>query len=77
MRRRTLGKQMFDELAQQLAARNSGPHSTKAPGAPSNEGTTTPEPNFGTLLYLISLGVVATATVAVFFGLGFFLLASQ
>jgi hypothetical protein len=35
----------------------------------------TPEPNLGTLLYLISLGLVATATVVVFFGLGFFLLA--
>ena len=39
------------------------------------EGTRTPEPNLGTLLYLISLGVVAIATVAVFFGPGFFLLA--
>ena len=78
MLRRTLGKQAFDELAEQLASRNAGPQSAKAPGAPSdlpNESTTTPEPNLGTLLYLISLGVVATATVVVFFGLGFFLLA--
>ena len=45
-----------------------------APGAPSNEGTTTPEPTLGTLLYLISLGVVATATAVVFLGLAFFLL---
>jgi hypothetical protein len=75
---RTLGKQVFDELAQQLASRNSGPQSAKAPGAPSdlpNEGIRTLEPNLGNLLYLISLGVVAIATVAVFFGLGFFLLA--
>jgi hypothetical protein len=78
MPRRTLGKQAFDELAQQLASRNSGPQSAKAPGAPSdlpNEGVRTPEPNLGTLLHLISIGVVATATVVVFFGLGFFLLA--
>jgi hypothetical protein len=72
-----LGKQMFDELAQQSASQNSGPPSAKAPGAPSdlpNEGVRTPEPNLGTVLYLISLGVVAIATVVVFFGLGFFLL---
>ena len=78
MPRRTLGKQVFDELAQQPASRNSGPQSAKAPGAPSdlpNEGTRTLEPNLGNLLYLISLSVVAIATVAVFFGLGFFLLA--
>jgi hypothetical protein len=78
MPRRTLGKQAFDELAQQLASRNAGPQSAKALGAPSdlpNESTTTPEPNLGTLLYLISLGVVAIATVVVFCGLGFFLLA--
>jgi hypothetical protein len=77
-----LGKQSFDELARQFAARsaprNSGPKSAKAPGTlsdPPYERTTAPEPNVGTLLYLISLGVVAIATVAVFFGLGFFLLA--
>jgi len=78
MPRRTLGKQAFDELAQQLASRNSGPQSAKAPGAPSDlpkEGIKTSEPNLATALYLISLGVVATATVVVFFGLGFFLLA--
>jgi len=78
----TLATPLFVELAQQLASRssrrNSGSQPAKAPGALSdlpNEGTTTPEPNLGTLLYLISLGVVATATVVVFFGLGFFLLA--
>ena len=78
----TLATGLFVELAQQLeprsSRRNSGSQPAKAPGAPSdlpNGGTTTPEPNLGTLLYLISLGVVATATVVVFFGLGFFLLA--
>ena len=78
MPRRTLGKQVFDELAQQLSSRNSGPQSAKAPGAPSdlpNEGIRTPEPNLGTVLYLVSLGVVATATAVVFFGLAFFLFA--
>ena len=77
----TLATPLFVELAQQLASRssrrNSGSQPAKAPGALSdlpNEGTT-PEPNLGTLLYLISLGVVATATGVVFFGLGFFLLA--
>jgi hypothetical protein len=80
MPRRTLPARLFDELAQQRASRNSGPQSAKAPGAPSdlpNEGITTPEPNLGTLLYLISLSVVAIATVVVFFGLGFFLLAHR
>ena len=33
------------------------------------------EPNVGALLYLMSLGVVALATVGVFFGLGFVMLA--
>jgi hypothetical protein len=77
----TLATPLFVELAQQLASRssrrNSGSQPAKAPGALSdlpNEGTTTPEPNLGTLLYLISLGVVATATAVVFLGLAFFLL---
>jgi hypothetical protein len=78
MPRRTLGKQVFDELAQQLASRNSGPQSAKAPDTladPPNERTTAPKPNVGTLLYVIPLGFVATAIVVIFFGLGFFLLA--
>jgi hypothetical protein len=77
-----LGKQLFDELARQFVARsaprNSGPTSAKAPSTlsdPPNERTRALEPNVGTLLYLISLGVVAIATVVVFFGLGFLLLA--
>jgi hypothetical protein len=81
MHRRMLRKQSFDELARQFAGRsaprNSGPKSAKAPGTlsdPPNERTTAPEPSVGTVLYLISLGVVAIATVVVFFGLAFFLL---
>ena len=76
MPRRMLPARLFDELAQQPASRNAGPQSAKAPGAPSdlpNEGVRTPEPNLGTLLHLISIGVVATATVVVFFGPGFLL----
>jgi hypothetical protein len=75
---RTLPAQLFDEWAQYLASRNSGPQSAKAPGAASDrpdERTTAAEPHVGTLPHLISLGVVATATAAVFFGLAFFLLA--
>jgi hypothetical protein len=82
MHRRMFRKQSFDELARHFAARNaprnSAPKSAKAPGTlsnPPNGRTTAPEPHFGTLLYLISLGVVATATVVVFLGLAFFLLA--
>jgi hypothetical protein len=74
---RTLPAWLFDERAQHLASRNSGLQSAKAQGAlsdPSNERTTAAEPHVGTLLYLISLGVVATATAVVFFGLGFFCL---
>lgn len=80
--RRMLGKQLFDELVRQLAPRsrprNSDAQSAKAPGTlsdPPNKRTRAPQPNVGTLLYLVSLGVVATAIVVVFFGLGFFLLA--
>jgi hypothetical protein len=75
---RTLPAWLFDERAQHLGSRNSGPQSAKAPGAlsdPPNERTTAAEPHVGTLLYVISLGVVATATAVVFFGLAFFLLA--
>jgi hypothetical protein len=78
----TLATGLFVELAPQLASRssrrNSGSQPAKAPGAPSdppNERTTAPEPYVGTVLYLISFGVVATATAFVFFGISFFLLA--
>jgi hypothetical protein len=75
---RTLPARLFDERGQQLASRKSGPKSAKAPGTltdPPDERTTAAESHVGTLLYLISLGVVATATAVVFFGLAFFLLA--
>jgi hypothetical protein len=78
----TLATPLFVELAQQLASRssrrNSGSLPAKAPGALSdlpNEGTGTPGTSLGTLFYLISFGVVATATAVVFFGISFFLLA--
>jgi hypothetical protein len=69
---------LFDELAQRFAARNSGPQfaNTGALSASLNERTRALQHNVGALLYLISLGVVAVAaTVVVFFGLGFLLLA--
>jgi hypothetical protein len=73
---RRLAKQLFDALAQQLArpsaARTSDPRSADISG---NECTRALEHNAGALLYLISLGVVATAIVVIFFGLGFLLLA--
>ena len=78
----TLATGLFVELAQQLeprsSRRNSSSQPAKAPGTLSdlpNGSTGTPEPNLGTLFYLISLGVVATATAVVFFGISFFLLA--
>ena len=83
MPRRTLATRLFDGLARQLAPRsapgNSGPQFAKeAPGTlsdPPSDRIRAPEPDVGTLFYLVSLGVVATATFVVFFGLGFFLLA--
>jgi hypothetical protein len=44
------------------------------PPIPPNGRNRAPEPNVGTLLYLVCLGAVATTIVLVFFGLGFFLL---
>ena len=76
-----LGKRLFDELARQLgprsSRRNSGPQSAKAPvtlSDPPTERTRAPEPNVATLLSLVSFGFVATATMVVFLGIGFFLL---
>jgi hypothetical protein len=76
-----LGKQLFDELVRQLVPRsvpqNAGSRSAKTPGTlsdPPNERTRAPKPNVGTLLYLVSFGVVAIATIVVFLGLGFSLL---
>jgi hypothetical protein len=78
----TLATLLFVELARQFpprsAPRNSGPQSAKASDTLSdlpNGGTGTPGTNLGTLFNLISLGVVATATAVVFFGISFFLLA--
>jgi len=65
---RTLPARSFDERAQHLASQNSGPQSAKAASArsdPPNEHTTAAEPHVGTLLYVISLGVDATATAVV------------
>jgi hypothetical protein len=75
---RTLPARLFDELAQQPASRNAGPQLAKAPGAASDapdERTRAAEPHVGTLLYLISLGIAATVTAVVFFGLAFLLFA--
>ena len=44
---------------------------------PPNERPKALEPNVGILLYLVSLGFVAIATVVVFFGVGFLLLAHR
>jgi len=78
MPRKAPATRLFAELAQRLAPRNSGSQFGETPAAlsdPPNGGTMALEPNVGALLYLISLGAVAIATVVVFFGLGFFLLA--
>jgi hypothetical protein len=40
-----------------------------------NKRTAAPQLTIGTLLYLVSLGMVAAATVGAFFGIGFLLLA--
>jgi hypothetical protein len=72
---RSLAKQLFDALPRQLTRRNaprtSDPQSADISG---NDCTRGLEPNFGALLYLVSLGIVAIATVVVFFGVGFLLL---
>jgi hypothetical protein len=72
---RSLAKQLFDALPRQLTRRNaprtSDPQSADISGNDCIRGL---EPNFGALLYLVSLGIVAIATVVVFFGVGFLLL---
>ena len=72
MPRRTLATRLFDELAQRLALRRaprtSDPETAEIPGRLPDAGngrTAAPEPTVGTLFHLVSLGVVATATVAV------------
>jgi len=82
MPRETLAARLFADLAQRCALRsappNPDPDTAEVPGALSEPGNTcaaAPEPTVGTLLYLGSLGVVATATAGIFFGIGFLLLA--
>ena len=74
--KRTLARQFLDALTRQLSW-SSGPRTSDPQLADlsANERTRALEPNVGTLLYIISLGIVAIATVLVFFGLSFFLLA--
>jgi hypothetical protein len=70
----------FDELAQQLRKGRAEPDpagSAKrlAPGAsPPTRPTAAAGRPVGNLLYLIFAGLVASATIGVFFGIGFFLL---
>jgi hypothetical protein len=82
MPRRTRATPFLDALARQLALENAppnpNPETAEIPGTISdarNERSAAPRANVRTLLYVVSLGVIATATVAVFFGIGFFLLA--
>ena len=68
MPRKACATRLFAELAQRLALQNSGSQFGKTSGAlsdPPNEGARALEPNVGALLYLISLGAVAIATVVV------------
>ena len=79
MPHRALAKQLLNELARQFglrrAPRTSDPQSAASgTGSKSpNERAGIPEPDLGTRLHLVSFGVVATAIVIVFFGLGFLL----
>ena len=82
MSHRELAKALLNALPRQVARRNapqtSHPQSPEIAGKGSdtpNERIRALEPNVGALLYLVSLGVVALATVGVFFGLGFLMLA--
>jgi hypothetical protein len=70
----------FDELAQQLRKGRAEPERAgsvrrPAPGAspPTRHMAAAVRP-VGNLLYLVFVGVVASATIGVFFGIGFFLL---
>jgi hypothetical protein len=81
MPHQTPARHLFDALALPFARRSAprsfDPQSPEVSGTlsdPPNARIRAPEPNLGALLYLVSLAGVATATVVVFFGLGFFLL---
>ena len=87
MPRRIFATQLLDELPQQLTPR-SVPRTSDPAGffdtpveksglfsETGNKRTAAPQLTIGTLLYLVSLGMVAAATVGVFFGIGFLLLA--
>ena len=82
MSHRELAKALLNALPRQVARRNAP--QTSHPQSPeiAGKGADTPneriralEPNVGALLYLMFIGVVALATVGVFFGLGFLMLA--
>ena len=82
MSHRELAKALLNALPRQVARRNapqtSHPQSPEIAGKGSdtpNERIRALEPNVGALLYLMFIGVVALATVGVFFGLGFLMLA--
>jgi hypothetical protein len=87
MPRRIFATQLLDELPQQLTPR-SVPRTSDPAGffdtpveksglfsETGNKRTAAPQLTIGTLLYLVSLGMVAAATVGAFFGIGFLLLA--
>jgi hypothetical protein len=87
MPRRIFATQLLDELPQQLAPQ-SVPQTSDPAGffdtpveksglvsETGNERTAAPQLAIGTLLYLVSLGMVAAATAGAFFGVGFLLLA--
>jgi hypothetical protein len=87
MPRRIFATQLLDELPQQLAPQ-SVPRTSDRAGffdtpveksglfsETGNERTAAPQLTIGTLLYLVSLGMVAAATAGAFFGVGFLLLA--
>jgi hypothetical protein len=87
MPRRIFATQLLDELPQQLAPQSVPRTSDRAgffdtpveksglSSETGNERTAAPQLTTGTLLYLVSLGMVAAATAGAFFGVGFLLLA--
>ena len=81
MSHRELAKALLDALPTGCTAKRAPNHFPQSPeiagkgSDTSNERIRALEPNVGALLHLISLGVAAIATVGVFFGLGFLMLA--